>query len=81
MIREKILAEVIAIIVDLFEEEKNLKDSVELSTIKNFDSLGRLNLFMALEQCFVIRFTIDEILSAKSIEDLVDMIVLKEKSK
>jgi len=58
-----------------------IQDEWTSDDIANWDSLGHLNLIMALEKEFNITFEIDEMFAIESISDCVKMVTNKIKVK
>ena len=57
---------------------KNLK-KLQIKSIKEWDSIGNLNLLLAIEKEFKIRFSIDEMAEIKSIKQILKKIHANKK--
>jgi len=57
---------------------KNLK-KLQIKSIKEWDSIGNLNLLLAIEKEFKIRFSIDEMAEIKSIKQILKKINANKK--
>ena len=72
----------IKILDDIFElNGLPIQDEWTSDDIANWDSLGHLNLIMALEKEFNITFEIEEMFAIDSISDCVKMVTNKTKVK
>ena len=78
MNREKIVAKVQEIFKDILEEEEiELKDNTTANDVENWDSLTHIQLVVAIEKAFKIKFTSKEILSWKNVGEMIDSIQAK----
>ena len=68
---------IIQIAKEMFNDEINKKKKIGDPQI--WDSLGQLNLFMAIESNLNIKFSIDEIIQSDSIRKIVKLIENKTK--
>ena len=67
-IKEKIFT----ITSEVFKVSKSqINESSCIGSLKNWDSLGHLNLMLEIESKLDIKFTTDQITSIKSIEDII----------
>jgi len=67
-IKEKI----IIITSELFKVSKSqINENSSIGSLKNWDSLGHLNLMLEIESKFNIKFTTNQITSIKSIKDII----------
>lgn len=72
MEKEKIRQTVNQIAAEVFLSDINdITDVLKAGDIEAWDSLGHLNLFLAVETRFGVKFTTDEILTTTAIGDLV----------
>ncbi len=79
MEREEIfskLNEIFEEILDL-EETPNLSDSTTGNDIDEWDSLSQIQLIVAIEKQFNIKFNSKEIIEWKNVGDMVDSIISK----
>lgn len=78
MERNKVLAEVQDIFRDVLDEEEIvLTDATSADDIEEWDSLSHIQLIVAIEKHFKIKFTSKEILSWKNVGELVDSTIAK----
>lgn len=76
--KSEIVSKVIDIFSEVFKEEREaLHLSSEIETLKNFDSLEKLNLFLRIEQELSVNFEMKEMLEMKTIGDVVEGIYQK----
>lgn len=61
----------------LFLSMDQIGDDASQDTIKNWDSLQQLNLVLALEQAFAVRFQPEEFAVMSSVEKIVDQLDAK----
>lgn len=82
MSRDKLLERVIEICKDVFEkEELSLNEFSCAMDVEEWDSLTHLSIISDTEKEFAVSFTLDEIINAKNIGELVDALMkhLEEK--
>jgi acyl carrier protein len=78
MEREEILKKVNDIFIDILDnEEVKLSSSTTADDVEGWDSLTHIQLVVAIEKQFRIRFTSKEIQSWKNIGEMTDCIVAK----
>ena len=78
MDRNEILAEVQGIFRDVLDnEEIELANETVADDIEEWDSLTHIQLIVAIEKRFRIRFTSKEILSWKNVGEMIDCISAK----
>lgn len=78
MERNTVLAEVQDIFRDVLDEEEIvLTDATSADDIEEWDSLSHIQLIVAIEKHFKIKFTSKEILSWKNVGELVDSTMSK----
>ena len=78
MERNEILSRIQGIFRDVLDnEEIELTDATVADDIEEWDSLSHIQLIVAIEKDFQIKFTSKEILSWKNIGELVDCIQSK----
>lgn len=68
---------IIQIAKEMFNDEINIDSKI--GDLQIWDSLGQLNLFMAIESNLNIKFSIDEIIQSDSIRKIVKLIENKTK--
>ena len=78
MTKDEIYERLIKVAAEVFEISKEdiPKDS-KAGVIGQWDSLGHLNFFLAIEEAFNIKFSTEEIVSLLSLEEIVENIVKK----
>lgn len=78
MERNQILAEVQEIFRDVLDnEEIELQDATTADDIEEWDSLTHIQLIVAIEKHFKIKFTSKEILSWQNVGQMIDCIAAK----
>ena len=78
MERNQILAEVQDIFRDVLDnEEIELQDATTADDIEEWDSLTHIQLIVAIEKYFKIKFTSKEILSWQNVGQMIDCIAEK----
>lgn len=66
---------------DLFEMESDeVKSTLEMNDMEEWDSLMHIQLILALENEFSIKFTTQQILNMKSIATIIETVQQKEKN-
>lgn len=79
MTREKILDEISSIFADTLDEDKiTLSETSTADEVEGWDSLTHVQLVVAVEKKFKLRFTAKEIQSWKNIGELIDSIASKQ---
>ena len=79
MTKNEILEKLEGIFRDIFDEE-NLKISNETTAenIEDRDSLAHINLVMAIEKEFNVKFALGELQSLKNVGEMVELIIKKD---
>lgn len=78
MERNQILAEVQEIFRDVLDKEEiELQDATTADDIEEWDSLTHIQLIVAIEKHFKIKFTSKEILSWQNVGQMLDCIAAK----
>ena len=75
MNKKEILEKLAPIFLETFEEDIELTPELSASDVENWDSLGNIRLFVAIEEKFSIQFTTGEIANLKNVGELVDAIL------
>ena len=80
MEKNEILAKVRTIFRDVLDnEEIVLTDETTANDIEEWDSLSHIQLIVAIEKAFGIKFTSLEIMKWKNVGEMLDSIVAKQK--
>lgn len=75
MDRNDILKQINAIFIDILDDEALvLKETTQAPDVEGWDSLAHIQLVVAIERHFKIRFTSKEIQSWKNVGEMVDTI-------
>ena len=65
-----------AIFQDVFDDEDiTVNDSTVAADVDGWDSLEHINLIVAVERCFGIKFTMGETTGLKNVGEMVDRII------
>ena len=79
MAREEILSQVTAILMDILDvEDLILTEKTHASDVNEWDSLNHIQLIVAIEKHFEIRFTSREIQSWANVGEMIDSIEQKK---
>jgi len=79
MNRQEILKQVEAIFRDIFDDSQlNIVESTNAEDIEDWDSLNHINLVVAIEKHFDIKFALGELQTLKDVGAMIDL-MLKEK--
>lgn len=75
MTREAILKELEIIFRDIFDDEDIvLTDTTNSDDIEDWDSLEQINLLVAIEKKFNLKFKLDEVSNLANVGDMVSLI-------
>jgi acyl carrier protein len=78
MIKEELLQQIQEIFRDVLDDEEIvLTESATAEDVEGWDSLTHIQLIVAIEKRFKIKFTSKEILSWKNVGELVDCLAAK----
>lgn len=81
MSREEIYKELDEVFQDVFDDEDiHVEDSTTADDIEDWDSLEHINLVVAIENKFGIKFNMNEVTSLKNVGEMVDIIVERTKN-
>ena len=76
MTREEVFVKLNEIFHDVFDDEDiNVTDSTTAADVDGWDSLEHINLLVAIERGFSIRFTMGETTGLKNVGEMVDKIM------
>ncbi|MBQ5782620.1 MAG: acyl carrier protein [Oscillospiraceae bacterium] len=75
MTREAIFEELTEIFRDIFDDEEiELTDETTADDIEDWDSLEQINLLVAIEKKFSIKFQLAEVSHLANVGDMVDLV-------
>lgn len=78
MERTDIYAKLNEIFRDVFDDESiTVNDNTTANDIEDWDSLEHINLVVAIENCFKIKFNMGEVAVLKNVGEMVDLISAK----
>jgi len=81
MNRDQIFEKVQEIFRDIFDDEDlNISDSTSSNDIEDWDSLNHINIVVAIEKEFKIKFNFNELSSLKDVGAMVDLMIEKIKN-
>lgn len=81
MERSEVLSTVLSVFQDVLDNEDIvLKDETTASDIEEWDSLSHIQLVVAIEKKFKVRFASKEIQSWKNVGEMIDCIEAKTKA-
>ncbi len=76
MTREEIFAEVTKIFRDVFDDDTlTIVDETNSADIEDWDSLEHINLVVAMEKKFNMKFNLKEVGKLKNVGEMVDLIL------
>ena len=76
MTREEIYGKLNEVFQDVFDDEDiTVNDATVASDVDGGDSLEHINLIVAVERCFGIKFTMGETTGLKNVGEMVDKII------
>ena len=76
MTREEIYGKLNEVFQDVFDDEDiTVNDSTVAADVDGWDSLEHINLIVAVERCFGIKFTMGETTGLKNVGEMVDKII------
>lgn len=80
MTRESVYEKLNKVFQDVFDDETiTVQDSTTAEDIEDWDSLEHINLVVAVEKCFGIKFTMGEVTGMKNVGAMVDIILERAK--
>lgn len=80
MTREQVYAELNDVFQDVFDDESiTVHDETTANDIEDWDSLEHINLVVAVEKQFGIKFTMGEVNGMKNVGEMVDIIIERAK--
>ena len=76
MTREEIYGKLNEVFQDVFDDEDiTVNDSTVAADVDGWDSLEHINLIVAVERCFGIKFTMGETTGMKNVGEMVEVIM------
>lgn len=76
MTQEYVYEKLNEIFQDVFDDEEiQVQASTTSEDIEDWDSLEHINLVVAIEKCFSIKFTMDEVTGMKNVGEMVSIIL------
>ena len=76
--REEILEKVNEIFQEVFDDDSiEVFEETTADDIEDWDSLEHINLVVAVENCFKIKFNMGEVAALKNVGEMVDLISAK----
>jgi acyl carrier protein len=78
MTREEAYSKLNEVFRDVFDDESiEVNDSTTANDIEGWDSLEHINLVVAVEKCFGIKFNMGEVAKLKNVGEMMDLILSK----
>ena len=78
MTKETIFLRVTDVFRDIFDDDAlEIKETTSSMDIEDWDSLNHINLIVAIESDFKIKFSFDEVSELKNVGEMVELIKLK----
>ena len=76
MTRETVYERLNEVFQDVFDDETiTVQDNTTADDIEDWDSLEHINLVVAVEKCFRMKFTMGEVTGMKNVGAMVDIIL------
>ena len=76
MTREEVFEKLNEVFQDVFDDDSiTVNDSTTADDIEDWDSLEHINLIVAVERCFGIKFTMGEVTGMKNVGEMVGIIL------
>lgn len=80
MKREEIFAALDQVFQEVFDDEGiHVKDTTTANDIEDWDSLEHINLVVAIEKRFGMKFSMGEVTGMKNVGEMVDIIMERKK--
>ena len=78
MTREEVYERLNQVFRDVFDDESiTVKDETTADDIEDWDSLEHINLIVAIEKKFGLKFTMNEVTTMKNVGEMVDIITVR----
>lgn len=76
MTREEVYEKLNEVFRDVFDDDSiTVSDSTTADDIEDWDSLEHINLIIAVERCFGIKFTMGEVTGMRDVGEMADIIM------
>ena len=76
--KEKVLKKLKLIFFEIFKNKKlKINFNSSANTIKNWDSLAQINIVLATEKLFKVKFSVTEVSELKNVGEIIDRIIKK----
>ena len=76
--KEKVLKKLKLIFFEIFKNKKlRINFNSSANTIKNWDSLAQINIVLATEKLFKVKFSVTEVSELKNVGEIIDLIIKK----
>lgn len=76
MTREEVFAKLNAVFQDIFDDDSIIvRDETTAADIEDWDSLEHINLMVAIEKDFGMKFNMAEVTGLKNVGEMVDVIL------
>lgn len=76
MTRDDVLLALGCVFRDVFDDERIIvEESTNANDIEDWDSMEHINLILATEKRFHVKFTMDEVTQMKNVGDTIDIII------
>jgi acyl carrier protein len=76
--KEKVLKKLKLIFFEVFKNKKlKINFNSSANTIKNWDSLAQINIVLATEKLFKVKFSVTEVSELKNVGEIIDLIIKK----
>lgn len=80
MIREQVYAELNKIFQEVFDDDSLvISDETTSDDIEDWDSLEQINLIVAVEKRFCVKFKMEDILNLRNVGEMIDIILKYQK--
>ncbi|MEG1304187.1 MAG: acyl carrier protein [Oscillospiraceae bacterium] len=78
MNREEITSKESAVFCDIFDDDTLvIDDTTTAADIEDWDSLEQINILVALEKVFSVKFSVGEVEGLKNVGEMIDLISAK----
>lgn len=80
MTRESVFEKVNEVFQDVFDDKSiTVGETTTSADVEDWDSLEHINLIVAIENCFGMKFNMGEVTSMKNVGEMVDIIMERGK--